>query len=197
MISRVFDFVKGSKTMQGNGKIMLHLPMQETKSKNVYDVFINHRGTDTKRNIASLLYDDLKGRNLKPFLDNKNMKPGDKLFDHIDRAVLTSKLAVTVFSPNYCNSYFCLHELALMMESRKKIIPLFCDIKPSQLDVMIDESRCTEGEIRRFRQALQEAKHIVGLTFDSYKGNLSEIVTNASDTVVERLKQLEAEEENL
>ncbi|XP_010545896.1 PREDICTED: toll/interleukin-1 receptor-like protein [Tarenaya hassleriana] len=193
MKSRVFDFLKQSRTANRNNHLLNHI---ETKPKDLFDVFINHRGTDTKRNIACLLYDNLSRRNLRPFLDNKSLKPGDKLFDHIDRAIVSSKVSVAIFSPNYGQSYSCLHELALMMESKKRVIPIFYDIKPSQLDILIDRDRCSEEVIERFRWALDEARHTIGLTFDSMKGNLSEIVTVASDIVVERLMELEVEEDN-
>ncbi|GMP65727.1 hypothetical protein CsSME_00026405 [Camellia sinensis var. sinensis] len=135
------------------------------------DVFINHRGTDTKRTVASLLYDHLVRLNLRPFLDNKNMKPGDKLFDKIDSAILGCKLGIAVFSPRYCESYFCLHELALIMESKKKVIPIFCDVKPSELRVVVNGSiPISTMDLRRFNAALEEAKYTVGLTFDSLKG---------------------------
>ncbi|KAI3466136.1 hypothetical protein Pfo_022799 [Paulownia fortunei] len=133
------------------------------------DVFINHRGVDTKRTVATLLYDHFYRLKLRPFLDNKNMKPGDKLFDKIDTAIMGCKVGVAVFSPRYCESYFCLHELALMMESKKKMIPIFCDIKPSQLHV-VDNGSMSQEEIRRFSWALEEAKYTVGLAFDSQKG---------------------------
>lgn len=133
------------------------------------DVFINHRGIDTKRTVATLLYDHLSRLNLRPFLDNKNMKPGDKLFDNINNGIRNCKVGVAVFSPTYCESYFCLHELALMMETKKKVIPIFCDIKPSQLRV-IDVGKCSANEFKRFSWALEEAKFTVGLTFDSLNG---------------------------
>lgn len=133
------------------------------------DVFINHRGIDTKKTIAGLLYDHLSRLRIKPFLDSKNMKPGDKLFDHIDKAILGCKVGVAVFSPRYCDSYFCLHELALIMETKKKVIPIFCDVKPSQLHVK-DRGSYSPQEIRRFKWALEEAKYTVGLTFDTHEG---------------------------
>lgn len=133
------------------------------------DVFINHRGVDTKRTVATLLYDHLTMLNMRPFLDNKTMKPGDKLFDKINGAIRRCKIGVAVFSPRYCDSYFCLHELAMFMESKKKVIPIFCDIKPSELRV-VDNGSCTPNELRRFSRALEEAKYTVGLTFDSLKG---------------------------
>lgn len=129
------------------------------------DVFINHRGIDTKRTVATLLYDHLSRLALRPFLDNKNMKPGDKLFENINTAIRQCKIGVAVLSPRYCDSYFCLHELALIMESKKKVIPIFCDIKPSQLRI-VDKGLCSAKEMQRFNWALEETKYTVGLTFD-------------------------------
>ncbi|KAK9269189.1 hypothetical protein L1049_000958 [Liquidambar formosana] len=157
------------------------------------DVFINHRGIDTKRTVASLLYHHLTWLNLRPFLDDKNMKPGDKLFEKINGAIRGCKIGVAVFSPSYCQSYFCLHELALFMESKKKVIPIFCDIKPSELRVM-DNGIYPSSELKRFRWALEEAKYTVGLTFNSSKGNWTDVVTSASDIVIESLMEIEDEE---
>ncbi|KAF3442121.1 hypothetical protein FNV43_RR16037 [Rhamnella rubrinervis] len=158
------------------------------------DVFINHRGTDTKRTIATLLYDHLSWMNIRSFLDNKTMKPGDKLFDKIDSGIRGCKVGVAMFSPRYCESYFCLHELALMIESKKKVIPIFCDIKPSQLRVERN-AQCSMEDIRRFSYALEEAKNTVGLTFDSSRGNLSEVVQNASDIIIHSLMEIENEKQ--
>ncbi|KAK9056970.1 hypothetical protein SSX86_024335 [Deinandra increscens subsp. villosa] len=154
------------------------------------DVFINHRGVDTKRSIASLLYHQLLLSRIPSFLDNKNMKPGDKLFEHIDSAIIGCKIGVAVFSPRYCDSYFCLHELALMMESRKKVIPIFCDVKPSELLVR-DNKIYTETEIKKFRYAIEEAKNTVGLAFDTTKGNWVDVVTYATELVKESLIEID------
>ncbi|XP_058210037.1 probable 2' cyclic ADP-D-ribose synthase BdTIR [Rhododendron vialii] len=158
------------------------------------DVFINHRGIDTKRTVTSLLYDHLSWLNLRPFLDNKNMKPGDKLFEKIDAAIRDCKVGVTVFSPRYCESYFCLHELALLMESKKKIVPLFCDIKPSELRVL-DTGSIPEMGVKRFKAALEEAKFTVGVTFDSVNGNWSDAVTSVADMVIDSLMEVQEEEQ--
>ncbi|KAH6795712.1 hypothetical protein C2S51_036698 [Perilla frutescens var. frutescens] len=162
-------------------------------SSTSYDVFINHRGTDTKRTVATLLYDHLFRLRIRPFLDNKNMKPGDKLFDKIDTAIGSCKIGVAVFSPRYCDSYFCLHELALMIDLKKKMIPIFCDVKPSQLRV-VDDGTMSPEDVRRFRSALEEAKYTVGLDFDSLKGNWSDVVKNAANIVIESLEEIEYDE---
>ncbi|XP_038893500.1 TIR-only protein-like [Benincasa hispida] len=150
------------------------------------DVFINHRGVDTKRNIAGLLYDHFTRIGLHPFLDSKNMKPGDKLFGEIEEGIRSCKVGIAVFSPRYCESYFCLHELALMVENKKKIIPIFVDVRPSQLRVEYSHN-CPDKELQRFNWALGEAKYTVGLTFDSINGDWSELLRKASNAVVDNL----------
>ncbi|KAE8733234.1 Alpha-galactosidase 2 [Hibiscus syriacus] len=155
------------------------------------DIFINHRGIDTKRTIAGLLHDHLFRLGKRPFLDSMNMKPGDKLFGKIDLAIRSCKLGVAIFSPNYCDSYFCLHELALLMESKKRVIPIFCDVKPSQLQVVDYGTRSAE-QLKRFSWALEEAKYTVGLAFDTLEGDWSGFLNTATDAVIKNLVDLEA-----
>ncbi|PKI56306.1 hypothetical protein CRG98_023325 [Punica granatum] len=138
---------------------------------NQYDVFINHRGIDTKRNMASLLYHQLSRLNARPFLDKNTMKPGDNLFKGIENAIRDCKVGVAVFSPHYGESYYCLLELALMMEYKKKIIPVFFDIMPAELQIVDHEGiYCTPDELERFNRALEEAKSSAGLVFNSSNG---------------------------
>lgn len=94
------------------------------------------------------------------------MKPGDKLFDKINTAIRNCKIGISVLSPRYCDSYFCLHELSLIMESKKKVIPIFVDVKPSELRVS-DKRSCSKEDLQRFTWALEEIKYTVGLTFNS------------------------------
>ncbi|XP_023542179.1 vesicle-associated protein 1-4-like [Cucurbita pepo subsp. pepo] len=150
------------------------------------DVFINHRGIDTKKNVAGLLFDHLTRIGLRPFLDSKNMRPGDKLFDEIKEGIRSSKIGIAVFSPRYCESYYCLHELAMMVENKKKIIPIFVDVRPSELHVKYSHS-CPENELQRFNWALGEAKYTVGLTFDSINGDWSKLLRKASNAVIDNL----------
>ncbi|KAL5713932.1 hypothetical protein ACHQM5_015963 [Ranunculus cassubicifolius] len=162
-------------------------------SRSSCDVFINHRGIDTKQSVSGLLYNSLSNCNVRAFLDSQSMKPGDKLFEKIYQGIRDCKVGVIVFSPNYCDSYFCLHELALIMESRKKVIPIFCDIKPSDLRVL-DNGTCSKYEITRFRWALEEARYTVGITFDSRTGNWPDLVRRATDAIVETLIDVEQDE---
>ena len=136
------------------------------------DVFINHRGIDTKRTIAGLLFQHLSSLGFNPFLDSKSMRPGDKLFEKIDPAIRSCRVGVAVFSKKYCESHFCLHELALMMECKKKVVPIFCDVKPSELRIK-NNGNSSNKELERYQRALEEAKNTVGLTFDTLKGSVT------------------------
>ncbi|KAK3125397.1 hypothetical protein QOZ80_7BG0604340 [Eleusine coracana subsp. coracana] len=163
-----------------------------------YDVFINHRGVDTKRNVARLLYDrieHLSGGRVRSFLDNMSMRPGDRLEERIDEAIRECGVAVAIFSKRYCDSEFCLHELAQLVEARKLIIPIFYDIKPSELilpEAVVDSKEHLPRDIERFRFALRQAKYTVGLTYDSATtGDLAELVSTAANAVMERIEELE------
>ncbi|CAH2047850.1 unnamed protein product [Thlaspi arvense] len=161
---------------------------------NPCDVFINHRGIDTKKTISGLLYDHFTRLRLNSFLDSKSLKPGDRLFVEINAAIKECSVGIAVFSPRYCDSYFCLHELAMLMENKKRVIPIFYDVKPSELCVKNDPT-CSAAEIKRFQLALEEAKYTVGLTFDTSNGDWSEFLAMASDAVTKNL--LDVEEERL
>ncbi|XP_058068866.1 probable 2' cyclic ADP-D-ribose synthase BdTIR [Magnolia sinica] len=154
------------------------------------DVFINHHGVDTERTVAGLLYHRLSQLNLNPFLHSKSMQPSNKPFESISSAIRKCKVGVVVFSPRYCNSYLCLQELALLVDMKKKLIPIFCDIKPSELHVM-SYDKSTPKELLRFRNALTEARYTVGFVFDSQSGNWSDLVTSASDIIVKILSEEE------
>ncbi|GMH05422.1 hypothetical protein Nepgr_007262 [Nepenthes gracilis] len=133
-----------------------------------YDVFINHRGVDTKKKIVGLLANQLIDVGLTVFVDSKSMKAGDNLVDKIENGIRDCKVGVVVFSRRYCESRACLRELALMVDCKKKIIPIFWDVEPSELRLE-DNGDFTAAEVQRFRGALREARRTIGLTFDPEK----------------------------
>lgn len=159
-----------------------------------YEVFINHRGVDTKRTVARLLYDRLAQAGLRGFLDNMSMRPGDRLEERIGSAIRECTVAVAIFSPSYCDSEYCLRELAMLVESRKAIIPIFYDIKPSDLllpQAVADSEVYLPRDLERFKFALREAKHTVGITYDSATGDMAELVSAAADAVMYNMEKME------
>uniref|UniRef100_A0ACD5YWY0 Uncharacterized protein n=1 Tax=Avena sativa TaxID=4498 RepID=A0ACD5YWY0_AVESA len=159
-----------------------------------YDVFINHRGVDTKRTVARLLYDRLAQDGVRGFLDNMSMRPGDRLEDRISAGIRECSVAVAIFSPSYCDSEYCLRELAMIVESRKAIIPIFYNIKPSDLilpQALADSDVYLPRDLERFRFALREAKNTVGITYDSATGDMAELVSAAADAVFYNIEKME------
>lgn len=76
-----------------------------------YEVFINHRGPDVKKTLASHLYRHLISYGLRVFLDCEELQEGENLTCQIQGAIRTSSLHVTIFSPTYADSFWCLNEL--------------------------------------------------------------------------------------
>ncbi|GLT40910.1 hypothetical protein SLA2020_150080 [Shorea laevis] len=73
-----------------------------------------------------------------------------------------------------------------MMETRKRVIPIFCDVKPSHLQVK-DSGSCAVNELQPFRWALERTKYTVGVTYDTLKGDWSEFFRTAIHAVVKNL----------
>ncbi|KAL6856049.1 hypothetical protein ACP4OV_018851 [Aristida adscensionis] len=165
-----------------------------------YDVFINHRGPDTKRTVARLLHDrlaEVTGGGVRLFLDSMSMGPGDRLEERIDAAIRECRVAVAIFSPRYFDSEFCLRELAALVEARKVIVPIFVDMKPSELvlpQAVVESTNYLPRDIERFRFALHEAKYTVGLCYNSATGDLAELVSAAANVVLERIVEMQCAE---
>lgn len=103
-----------------------------------YGVFINHRGPDTKKTFASHMYYRLLSHGLQPFLDREELEAGEHLAPQIEGAIRTASIHIAIFSPKYAESHWCLEELVRILKSGSTVIPIFFNVKPSEL-------RSTEG----------------------------------------------------
>ncbi|KAI4340172.1 hypothetical protein MLD38_025035 [Melastoma candidum] len=141
-----------------------------------FNIFLVHRGPDTKEKEAALIYDYLRGSGYFPFLDVESLMPGKKIPDGIDEALRESKLGVIIFSPRFGESRHCLDELVRLMEMGKPLLPIFCDIEPSELRVAeYCMGRDTAEKVKEYRDALDEAKQVQGLRFQRSTGNWSKL----------------------
>lgn len=162
-----------------------------------YNIFLNHRGSDTKDTIASDLYRWLTFFGLQVFLDLWEMKVGEKISTQIKEAIASASLHFAIFSPRYAESVWCLEELRLMFESNKPIIPIFYKVKPADLRLAQEHKgayaaalKKHENEIAwdgqplhnsttvgKWRNALSRAAGLSGL--EVFNGNLGEPVFKA------------------
>ena len=66
----------------------------------VFDVFINHRGSDVKRTLATDLYHRLRKHELRYFLDQSELQEGENITPQIEGAIETASVHVAIFSAN-------------------------------------------------------------------------------------------------
>ncbi|PNX85337.1 disease resistance protein (TIR-NBS-LRR class), partial [Trifolium pratense] len=103
----------------------------------MYDVFINFRGEDTRKNLVSHLYAALSNAGINTFLDDEKLKKGWEVEPELLRAIQGSQICLVIFSEHYTQSSWCLVELVKIMEHRRSnnngpvVIPIFYHVDPS------------------------------------------------------------------
>ncbi|XP_059077645.1 disease resistance protein RUN1-like isoform X2 [Cryptomeria japonica] len=160
-----------------------------------YHVFINHRGPDVKKTLASHIYYALETHGLRVFLDKQELQVGDFLTPAIQSAIRSASVQIAIFSETYAQSPWCLDELVWMLDSDPtsiKIIPIFYDIEPSELRHVEKEAyatafekhrrkgRVTDERVESWIKALEKVSAISGIPFrteiDDHGERLKEIV---------------------
>ncbi|GLJ52807.1 hypothetical protein SUGI_1124920 [Cryptomeria japonica] len=101
--------------------------------KQSYDVFINHRGRDVKKTLATKIYDILGNMKVTAFLDSEELEYGDFFPRTLEAVVRGATLHIAIFSEGYAESPWCLEELSLMLKSGTKIIPIFYHLEPTDI----------------------------------------------------------------
>ncbi|XP_030457694.1 disease resistance protein L6-like isoform X4 [Syzygium oleosum] len=158
-----------------------------------FDVFLNFRGPDTRLNFTDLLYHSLDGAGIRVFLDNEEIRKGEKIGGELLHAINDSRFYVPIFSKNYTSSAWCLRELAHMVEcsrrsTEKVILPIFFDVDPYDVKLRTElyadalkkhEDRFSSDEIQRWKKALTEVASIKGWHCkDRGQGELIKLVTD-------------------
>lgn len=183
----------------------------DANKKRKYDVFLNHRGPDVKKTIASSLYRWLTSRSpgLQVFLDSQELEAGQNLDTQIKEAIASASLHVAIFSPRYAQSVWCLEELRLMFESNKPIIPIFYKVQPTDLrsaqghkgayaeDLDKHESKkAWDGQPRHnsstvlsWRNALFSAAEISGFDLDTFNGDEGELLDKVVKCALKSVKK--------
>ncbi|KAH9289158.1 hypothetical protein KI387_033275 [Taxus chinensis] len=179
-----------------------------------YDVFINHRGPDVKKTLASNIHYSLQNKGLNVFFDKTEFKPGQKLVSTIKEAIRTSSVHIAILSPGYATSRWCLDELCLMVESKAYIIPVFYRITPEDLTLLqcgkgvyanafknheqkVDRGRrrYDSDKLEKWREALKKIRNYSGLELDSdiFNGDegelLKKLVARVMEQVIEKRKK--------
>ncbi|XP_049407065.1 disease resistance protein RUN1-like isoform X3 [Solanum stenotomum] len=111
---------------------------ESSSSSNLcYDVFINFRGEDTRKNFTGHLYFRLRQVGVNTFIDDEELRKGDVISNKLDKAIEQSRIAIVVFSKNYASSSWCLDELVKILDCKERlnqvVLPIFYDVDPSQV----------------------------------------------------------------
>ncbi|CAN1810729.1 Disease resistance protein L6, partial [Linum perenne] len=100
-----------------------------------YEVFLNFRGPDTRDSITNILYRFLARSKIRTFSDDEELRKGEGIWPNLVKAIGQSKISVTILSPRYAESKWCLKELVEIVEHKKRekghiILPIFYMVDP-------------------------------------------------------------------
>ncbi|KAH7430758.1 hypothetical protein KP509_08G013100 [Ceratopteris richardii] len=138
-----------------------------------YDVFICHRGKETKRNFVSVLGGMLRSKGITCFVDYR-MDTGNDVRLEINGAIEKSKVFIVVLSPDFARSTWCLDEIGEIMRIRdlpgtpRKVIPVFYDVqKKDTLYDLTQVKRSNAEKINRWGKALEDVCKLDEFVYDS------------------------------
>ncbi|XP_056163572.1 disease resistance protein RUN1-like isoform X1 [Syzygium oleosum] len=132
-----------------------------SKPKKIYDVFLSFRGADVRKNFLGHLYKALDQNGIYTFRDSEELRKGDHISAALMKAIEESCIAVIIFSEDYASSWWCLEEVAKIMECKEQknltVLPVFYKVDPREV----------RGGRKSYRRAL--AKHESKFGKDSEK----------------------------
>ncbi|KAJ8759150.1 hypothetical protein K2173_004157 [Erythroxylum novogranatense] len=167
-----------------------------------YDVFLNFRGEDTRRNFTSHLYAALSQKDILTFFDDEELKRGEEISRSLPQAIQDSAIAVLVFSKDYASSSWCLDELAEIVECHRIhgqiVIPVFYEVDPSHLrkqshDVAVaffkhQQNPKNAQKIPRWRDALTTAANLSGFNSKEFRSDHM-LIKKIVEEILEKLIQ--------
>ncbi|KAL3727290.1 hypothetical protein ACJRO7_032084 [Eucalyptus globulus] len=169
-------------------------------SENNYEVFLNFRGVDTRRDFTDYLYCSLVDVGIRVFTDDDELRVGERLSEDLMQAIRNSNILIPIISVNYASSKWCLDELVQMMTCKRClghiVLPIFYKVEPA--DVRDQKGQFGEAfhySGRRFdqkftkewQQALTEVSSLRGWQFAN--GPLGELVKSIVQKVLNELKK--------
>lgn len=185
------------------------LPLHQHKVK--YDIFVNHRGPDTKLNFVTHLEDALKEKQYVAFVD-RSVEEGKHVFEAISCAIQDTRVHLAIFSPGYTQSEYCLDELAEMVECREKnanviLLPIFYNVEPGDLRrpdfagdprhgppspfqeafrKQVEKGRFSAERISGWKNALCVAADVKGFLLSRFAGDTNEL----KNKIVQRVQEI-------
>eukprot|EP01018_Ginkgo_biloba_P030834 Gb_14963 [translate_table: standard] len=169
------------------------------KKEKKYHVFLSFRGPDVRTKFVDHLYHSLTAVGIHPFLDSKKLKKGQHIEKRLKDAIDHCDILIPIFSTRYAESKWCLNELCSMCSSKNTIIPLFYNVKPSDVRYPdkgpyeeafhkhITGGRHSVDIVNQWKDALKQVSSLSGWSLEAtsgYEGKLvKEIVMDLLNTL--------------
>eukprot|EP01018_Ginkgo_biloba_P021916 Gb_35242 [translate_table: standard] len=170
-----------------------------------YDVFINHRGKDVKKSLASIIYHILQPYGLRVFLDVEELQQGDFIPANIQEAISTASVNIAIFSENYGESPWCLAELSFMLKTGGKIIPVFYHVEPWALRYIEkgvyahafaqheEKRRYPSEKLSEWKEALYNVSFLSGLELNKPNDDEGRLLKGIINSVIKEVKRVPLE----
>lgn len=140
-----------------------------------WEVFVSHRGPDTKTTFVDGLRRELPGRSV--FVD-EHMDKGVDSWATIKGALQQARVVVLVLSPGYQESPWCLEEMRLAFEAGKVVRVVFYETSPGQIPILNLEPALIKAQrspqlaggqelLSDWQAALAKAATVVGWEYPS------------------------------
>ncbi|GLJ53675.1 hypothetical protein SUGI_1145010 [Cryptomeria japonica] len=175
-------------------------PLSQAYPARTYQVFISHRGEDTKQNIASHLYHNLKRRRYSVFLDKYSIRGGEPIKESIKHAIRSALVHVVIFSPRFAESEWCLDELSWMLKTRAPIVPVFWGVEPSEVSMKEEDGTYVRAfqmhkqagkfntqTLKKWEEALHNVSDRKGFIYDGDQGEKLEEIAGC---VIHHIKKI-------
>ncbi|XP_016649727.1 PREDICTED: toll/interleukin-1 receptor-like protein [Prunus mume] len=147
-----------------------------------YHVFLSFRGQDTRKTFTDHLYTALVNAGFRTFRDYDEVERGEGIKPELQKAIKHSRTSVIVFSKDYASSRWCLDELVMILERKRKtsddhvVLPVFYDVYPSHvkkqtgsLAKAFARHQKTQPlpKVKAWREALAEVADLAGMVLQN------------------------------
>jgi hypothetical protein len=140
-----------------------------------FDVFLSFRGTDTRSNFTSHLYNALHKKGINTFIDDE-LRRGEEISPALLKAIEGSRISIVILSKNYATSTWCLEELLKILECKETkgqmVLPVFFKVDPSDVQhqtkcfgkalVKVGDKVKDEVKVLRWKAALKDVANLSG-----------------------------------
>ncbi|KAK2987013.1 hypothetical protein RJ640_024911 [Escallonia rubra] len=179
-MAKEFDVVSSKRPLlfmaAAGGQEAISSTSQYT-STSAYDVFLSFRGEDIRKTFLDHLYTALVGAGFHTFRDADEIERAENIKLELEQAIQQSRSSIVVFSENYASSKWCLDELVMIVERRRRtsqfvLLPVFYHVDPSHVRNQTGslaaafaghEEWFAKERIQGWREALREVAELAGM----------------------------------